>query len=489
MAEEAKIRITKQKTESANGNIRYAKRYSNNTFEYSGFASQAEAEKFLDEKKNIETIKESTPYKESLPVSQQVNSASNQPSANVKIPPTPQTDTIINVVRDYDWTYSKNKIKKWTEIPYVSIEEFKLAGNSYLSSLMSSALLFPDMLESGYGENSVAKNFYDKLKKDFSNNEFGKFMGAIGDNANKITEKLQKGVNDFANRISDQVKSIDTTAEAWKSKTGDESNDLAKKYAYLYIREKTGRNYKLPYFEKGYINVSNDFSDTYSSSSSLQTMAEGFSKLIEKVPMMDLASITEPGMFIQRPKFFNFANSEFSIDVNFYLFNTISPNAYVKNLDLITKLLIQNTPHRHNRILVDPPAIYELKVPGRGFYPYTFISKLEVNHEGTKRILKLNGKDTIVPDAFKVSMTFKSLTNEVNNFMIPEMGTAGIDVDKRYNALNNPKKETPKPAATPSSNPKMDMSASPIGGSGTVTTGTRNTVPAQAGFLPSVKPI
>jgi hypothetical protein len=489
MAEEEKIRITKQKTESANGNLRYAKRYSNNTFEYSGFASQAEAEKFLDEKKNVETIKENTPYKESLPISQQVNSGANQPSENIKTQPTPQTDSIINVVRDYDWTYSKNKIKKWTEIPYIYIEEFKLAGNSYLSSLMSSALLFPDVLESSVGKNSVAKNFYDKLKKDFSNNEFGKFMGAIGDNANKVTEKLQKGVNDFANRISDQVKGIDTTAEAWKGKTGGD-DDLAKKYAYLYIREKTGRNYKFPYFEKGYINISNEFSDTYSNANELQKMVGGFSELIEKTAgMLNVASITEPGMFIQRPKFFNFANSEYSIDVNFYLFNTISPNAYIKNLDLITKLLIQNTPHRHNRILVDPPAIYELKVPGRGFYPYTFISKFEVNHEGTKRILQLNGKDTIVPDAFRVSMTFKSLTNEVNNFMIPEMGTAGIDVAKRYNALNNPKKETSKPAATPSSNPKMDMTASPIGGSGTVTTGTRNTVPTQAGFLPSVKTI
>jgi hypothetical protein len=463
MAEEDKIRITKQKTESQNGNIRYAKRYSNNTFEYFGFSSQAEAEVFLGEKKNIETIKENTPYKESIPVSQSVNSAFNQPSENIKNPPAPQTDSVINVVRDYDWTYSKNKIKKWTEIPYISVQEFKLAGNSYLSSLMSSALLFPDVLESSYGEDTIAKNFYDKLKSDFSNNEFGKFMGAIGDNANKVTEKLQNGVNDFANRISDQVKSIDTTAEAWKSITGDD--DLKKKYAYLYIREKTGRNYKFPYFEKNYINISNDYSDTYSNANELQKMAAGFSELIEKTAgMINLASITEPGMFIQRPKFFNFANSEFTVDVNFYLFNTITPNAYLKNLDLITKLLVQNTPHRHNRILVDPPAVYELRVPGRGFYPYTFISKFEVNHEGTKRILTVNGKDMIIPDAFKVSLTFKSLTNEVNNFMIPETGTSGIDVSRRFNALNN-----------------LNINAS-----ASLSIGSRSSASVQAGFLPNV---
>jgi hypothetical protein len=481
MAEEDKIRITKQKTESQNGNLRYAKRYSNNTFEYSGFASQAEAEKFLDEKKNIETIKENTPYQASIPATQTVSSAFNQPSGDVQNMPKTQTDSIINVVRDFDWTYSKNKIKKWTEVPYVYVEEFKLAGNSYLSSLMSSAMLFPDVLETGYSEDSIAGKLYNKLKKDFSNNEFGKFMGAIGDNANKVTEKLQKGIKDSANWVADQVKGIDTTAEAWKSVTGDD--DLKKKYAYLYIREKTGRNYKFPYFEKGYINITNDYSDTYSNADNLQKMAAGFSDLIQKTAEMALpvASITEPGMFIQRPKFFNFANSEYTIDVNFYLFNTITPNAYLKNLDLITKLLIQNTPHRHNRILVDPPAIYQLRVPGRGFYPYTFISKLEVSHEGTKRILTVNNKDTIVPDAFKLSITFKSLTNEVNNFITPQTGTAGIDVTKRYNALNK-EKESVKNS---SPNPKLDTTASPIGGSGTITTGTRNSSPAQAGFLPS----
>ena len=431
MSEQSKVRRLDQKTDTFNGNLRYAARYSNGNVEYTGFSSKAEAENFLD-KKDIETIKENTPYQPSIPVSQTVDSAANKPTEEVNTPPQPTIDRIINVVRDYDWTYSKNKIKIWTEVPYVFVQEFKLAGNSYLSSLMSSALLFPDVLDSSAAavNSAVGPKFFEKLKKDFSKNEFGKFMGAIGDNANQVTEKLQKNVENFGNRITDQVKNIDKTAEEWKGITGDD--DLYRKYAYLYIREKTGLNYKFPYFEKGYINISNEFNDTYSNANELQKMAAGFSELIEKTAgMLNLASITEPGMFIQRPKFFNFANSEFSVDVNFYLFNTISPNAFIKNLDLITKLLIRNTPYRHNRILVDPPAIYQLTVPGRGFYPYTFISKFEVAHEGTKRIIQINGKDTIIPDAFKISINFKSLTNEVNNFIIPQMGSASITVGNR----------------------------------------------------------
>jgi hypothetical protein len=98
--------------------------------------------------------------------------------------------------------------------------------------------------------------------------------------------------------------------------------------------------------------------------------------------------------------------------------------------------------------LVDPPCIYELTIPGRGFYPYAYISALQVDHVGTRRILKNSiGKDVIVPDAFKVHIEFKSLTSDVNNFIVPAMGSAGIDVSKRYGiskVSEDPKDQTIK---------------------------------------------
>jgi hypothetical protein len=85
--------------------------------------------------------------------------------------------------------------------------------------------------------------------------------------------------------------------------------------------------------------------------------------------------------------------------------------------------------------LVDPPCIYELTVPGRIFYPYACIDEFTVKHVGTKRILKnKQGKDVSVPDAYQIEIKFKSLTMEVNNFIVPQMGSSGIDVSKRYGA-------------------------------------------------------
>ena len=324
----------------------------------------------------------------------------------------------INIIKDYPWTYSNNVLRKIDDIPYIEIKEFKMAGNSYISSLMTSAMLFPDL----------AGDFFDKIQSSFKDNKFKDFISS--DTANTI-EKLSKKASVYTDNMLTQVKGIDKTADDWKDE------DLKSKYAYLYLRKATGRQYKFPYFDSDYISISNTFEDTYNQSKEqnpFTDMLDQVSNLATRtVKMFNAQAATEPGSYIQRPKYYSFENSGTKVKVVFFLFNTTKENAYLSNLDFITKFVIQNTPHRHNRILVDPPCLYELTIPGKGFYPYTFVSSLDVQHVGTKRMLETNtGRKAIVPDAFKISIEFSSLTMDVNNFMIHEMGTAGINVNQRF---------------------------------------------------------
>lgn len=324
----------------------------------------------------------------------------------------------IDIIKDFSWTYSTNILNKIDEIPYIKVKEFKMAGNSYISSLMTSAMLFPDL----------AGGFFNKIESSFKDNKFKDFISS--DTANTI-QKLSNKASAYADNILTQIKGIDQTADAWNNE------DLKEKYAYLYLRQPTGRSYKFPYFETEYINISNSFEDTYNQGKEQNPwtdMLDQVSNLATRtVKMFNVQAATEPGSYIQRPKYYSFENSGTKVKVVFYLFNTVKENAYLSNLDLITKLVIQNTPHRHNRILVDPPCLYELTIPGKGFYPYTFVSSLDVQHVGTKRMLETNtGRKAIIPDAFKVSIEFTSLTMDVNNFMIPEMGTAWINVNQRF---------------------------------------------------------
>lgn len=338
---------------------------------------------------------------------------------------------IINVVRSYDWTYSRDKIRKIDEIPYITLKEFKIAANSYVSSLMTSALLFPDVLT---GDVNAAKGMYKTLETAFQNNALGKFMKNISSGVAGATDMVNEKFPDLSEMSKkasqwkkDQI--LDQSANEW----GANKQDLIDNYSLLYLRQPTERTYVFPYFDNSFIKIQNNFSDSYEAQTPTQQSLANVNDLIRNsAKYLDVGSAAEPGMYIQRPQFYQFSDSGYEIDVNFFLFNTITANSYASNLSLITKLLIQNTPHRFNRILVDPPCIYELTVPGRGFYPYTYIKEFSVVHHGTKRMMNLGGKKVIIPDAFEVKLRISSLTSEVNNFMIPETGSAGIDVSKRY---------------------------------------------------------
>ena len=378
-------------------------------------------------------------YTETQQTTQTVDANKNVSQAEKKPLPSKNRLEIINVIRDYDWTYSRDKNRKINEIPYITLKEFKIAANSYVSSLMTSTLLFPDVLtgnvDAAKGIANTAKTVYQKLESTFQNNDLGKFMknisSAVG-GATDFAKQQMSNISEMAMKSSKWAKEqfLDQTANEW----GADKQDLIDNYQLLYLRHATERSYVFPYFENTYANIQNVYADSYESTQTpAQQSLKQINDLIQSTAKyIDFGSAAEPGMYIQRPKFYDFDNSSYSINVNFYLFNTITPNSYVDNMRLITKLLIQNTPHRYNRILVDPPCIYELTVPGRGFYPYTYIQEFSVIHHGTKRVMESGGKRIIVPDAFEIKMKIASLTTEVNNFMIPETGSAGINVSKRY---------------------------------------------------------
>lgn len=374
-------------------------------------------------------------YKTELNVSQETKTDINRdqnPKSSARIS---NKLNIIDVIKDYDWTYSAKSPIKNSEIPFIHLKEFKILGNSYMSSLMTSALLFPDIAESALGQNSAAANLFSKVKESFSDNTFGKFMSNIGNTTSDIVNKLSNTTQKATNWVKSQMESIDKTADEW----GSSKQDLIDNYSYLYLRKPTNTEYKFPYFDNNFISLTNSFQDSYEGDAYKGAEAI-FGQTLDLIKeaqgiLSTPVALSEPGMYIQRPKFYNFSEDGYEIKVQFYLFNTINENSYLKNMEFITRFLIQNTPHRHNRLLVDPVCLYELTVPGRGFYPYSFVSLFNVNHVGTKRMLKgSQGNQIIVPDAFHIEISFKSLTSEVNNFIIPEMGTGGIDVSQRFGA-------------------------------------------------------
>ena len=119
-----------------------------------------------------------------------------------------------------------------------------------------------------------------------------------------------------------------------------------------------------------------------------------------------------PGSYTETPKFYQYEQNDGPLEVSFILYNTINDD-YDKNHKLVQRLTYINRPLRKDSISMDPPRIYQVKVPGHRFIKWAYCSSFSLNLLGTKR--EIDG--VIVPEAYQVTMSFTSLTVEAANFM------------------------------------------------------------------------
>lgn len=332
--------------------------------------------------------------------------------------------TVLNVVRDYDWTLSKNRGELIDTIPYIKMREFDIVSSNLATSLYASF---------GTVADAIAAN-KDALNSTGISTGASNLLDAIS-NKLGISEESKKTLGNAASKLTATISDV-ADVQLSKEKYGPEwSDDLKKTYSNLYLREATNIVYKLPYFTKEMARVSSSFERSSDAGSASMTSGM-FSKAAENInsaitAMTTMPSLVEPGVYIERPQYFRFGGSAAALSFSFTLFNTITKDSYHKNSQLIKKLLIKNLPQRVNKVTVYPPAIYEVTIPGRAFYPYCYIDYLSITHEGTKRIINIDGGDEIVPDAYVVKIDIRSLTSDTNNFYVPQTGNAGIDLSTR----------------------------------------------------------
>lgn len=121
---------------------------------------------------------------------------------------------------------------------------------------------------------------------------------------------------------------------------------------------------------------------------------------------------SDPGSYIETPKLYQYAQNDAGLDVSFVLDNTLN-NDNSKNTELVNLLTKINRPKRENSIIMEPPRIYEVKLPGIRYMRWAYCSNFSVTLLGARRMID----DQIIPEGYLINMTFTSLTTEVSNFM------------------------------------------------------------------------
>ncbi len=312
----------------------------------------------------------------------------------------------IDVINNFQWTKSPKSSRK--DVPKLRLKEKRITKNSTVSNLAYSIAAGGDLA------NTITDTF-----------------GGLTNTTQSI-EDIKQRASDLANKagISETLNRVSQEANEIFNLTQFDSTVL-RPYNFLYATENTGFEYIFPYLDDAYresgINMGSD----------QQNLASGALGAVSDVvqQVAGAALVLRPGVYIEEAQQFQMSQQGRSIKVSIPLLNTGRFDDIMQNWQLIYGLVYQNRPGRITRNLIDVPVIYDARIDGMVYMPYSYISNLEVKFLGNRRTVKLKvpvasssneGSDfsiqlkdiqTVIPDAFMLDITLTGLNEETRNFM------------------------------------------------------------------------
>jgi len=268
-----------------------------------------------------------------------------------------------NVVRDYDWTSIPRRSNLRSNAPRVKIQSFKINSSESINRIRS-------YLNAVSSVN--ADEFYNKL-----------YGGIASPDDTFIFPFLNDSVRSFSNEYGDTFQSaflgsIDSALEGATKLFGEMST--------YNISENLGK-----------------LADNMKSADSIKSGIENATK--------DMS--TAPGSYIETPKLYQYSQNDSGLEVSFVLSNTLNADGVQDNINLVNQLTKINRPFRKNGLVMEPPRIYEVKIPGVRYIKWASCSSFSIQLLGARQ---MHGNQ-LIPEGYLISMTFTSLTTEVSNFM------------------------------------------------------------------------
>jgi len=317
-------------------------------------------------------------------------------------------NTVIDVVNNFSW-YSGPKASS------AALDKqpcaFLIEREQRLSSLISGALYYLNQSKKAF------KQAGDALE---GNGTVKSLLGTI--DSNIVMEKAKSMLNKFTGSTGTGITESDSALLA---------NHNLNSIQGIYLTEETGFKYRLPMYSINQ-SLNNSWGDrqNYSVLTGLVDMA---TEVVENFSTGYL-NISQPGVYIEKPKYFQTGQSGESQTITFPLINTIkrgTQNPVQLNYELLWLLTFQNKSYKTSFSRTPPPKLYTISVPGQFSFPYAYISNMRVDFLGTIRrstvtVPSLNKSGTVVttdikvpvPDAYNVSITFESLIGDYGNTMM-----------------------------------------------------------------------
>lgn len=314
------------------------------------------------------------------------------------------TSSLINVCDDFDWTISPLNNVGFNKrlIPRGLVKEYRVEDTAILAALLYAGQAAQETATATVDD---VANILKKVGADD--------LASLATGTGNVVEGAVKSINTKSAEFSNINQNLDFPTSDWMQP-----------YKNLYSLKATDFKYLFPYLDNSaFSELRNSWPDlTFPLS---PTLYEQFDRV------SNFAKFTAPGQYIEKPKMYNPADSGApSVTFKFPLFNSQKYESACRNYQLLWLLVFQNTPQRVTKSLLEMPKIYAVTVPGVCYMQYSFVESLAVDFLGNRRHVDITMPKTsiglptnipaIMPDAYEVTITFRSL-NIHNSNMLLEM--------------------------------------------------------------------
>lgn len=315
-----------------------------------------------------------------------------------------KNDKIINVSKEYKWTRTLKEGRE--NIPNIILEERHVDKSSTLSNILY------------FGHAAIDAG--DQVEE---------FLAGEGLKIGGSKEAEDELGNDLAKQLAEKFLKGKHASTKKKFLTGD---PLAKDeggvkylepYNNLYYSTRTGFKYIFPYLE-------NDWKTTQS-----QWDSSGGVVNFLASTLIGTVGIFKEGFSLESAQSYKYPSNGSSIKFSIQLDNTLDLNfdnenesSWQKNWQLIFLLSYQNLGNRETRFYVRPSHLYRVDIEGLAFFPYCYISSLQVKMLGNRKLKPVSYilhphesnpeekiANTLIPEVYELDIELTSMLPETQN--------------------------------------------------------------------------
>lgn len=382
-------------------------------------------------------------------------------------------DEIVDVVSNYPWNIdgiAKNK-GNIAYVPHCYAIEYQQRYASSMTNLINS-LVGMGVGASNLGETvkSVGENLGNFLNNLAAADVSGTVKGVVDSSISAIDNLTPNATKNVMGNIMNGIKNTFNTSvnTIQNPLRGNDRRHYLQPYSLLYDMTSTGLKYCFPMISNPpTFKVSNSYVDSqnetsilsanslFSTISSLASSIASFNRDLSQ--FNSFLSGNESGNIyertnVEKAKFFQYPQQTESYTITFPLFNTVKlkPNknpVWVQNYKFILLFCMRNMIFRKDNTSFFPPLFYDLTIPGIIRQPFTYVESVNVQPQGVVRMLECKrlfdfmeeGKNFVVPvpEAWIVTITFKSLLSTSANLVISALDDSIVTAVKQENEREN----------------------------------------------------